>query len=274
MLLALAAAAGLGPAAARADVLLGANFSGLDYRLTDLRPDDGSAAAMSLDGNIYSLRAEVADGPSRPGGGAPRSAYVDKSGVFQDGMALYREVSGARNQASFGLSGSFQDGGLNMFVGGKAGNVRSSPQQSSWLLLYSHPAFHLAMTLAPYTQVTWSGKITVEAAQTLGRHGARYEEGWIEGGAYLKSPEGEYLDAAVNSVRINPGAVDSRRSVQDIDMSFSNLSAAPRQILLYTFMSGEGKSFFPVPEPGTPWLMLCGVGVLAGTAGLRRRAIK
>jgi hypothetical protein len=127
------------------------------------------------------------------------------------------------------------------------------------------------MTVAPYTQVVWSGTFTLEGAQTQGKRGARYEDMNLSGGLTLLDEHREIIGGLGNFISIPRGTVDSQRKVSEIDIVFSNDSATARHLLLESSMSGRGQAFFPVPEPNTVVMMLSGIGVLAGLICYRRR---
>ena len=270
VVLALSAAAGLFSGGVRADVLLDTRVSNFGYSLTDLRPDDGLAPGLSLDGNQYTLRATILEGPYTYDHRAYGAASVAKTGNFHDGSPVPRNAAGPKSTASFGISGALAGGDLSIFMSGWARNTWADPIYYSEIELDdSYQALRVAMTVAPHTRVDWSGSLVQEVAQTMGRRGARWEESVAVGYLVVTTEKGELIDQDNNLVSLPRGAVDRRRQQLDIGLSFANDSAAPERIFLDIGLEGHGVSFHPVPEPVSGGLMLCGLGVLAGV--LRRR---
>ncbi|WP_157265285.1 PEP-CTERM sorting domain-containing protein [Azohydromonas aeria] len=270
-IMALGAVAAASANMARADATFDVRLKDFGYRLIDLRPDDGIAPALALGPNFYNLRADVGSDSCMPPYCSAQGSYVHKGGQFDDGGSLFREVDFPYAEAAFGISGALASHSLEIHAQGVARNTRASRVLSSRATLTGTPAYRVAFTVTPFTEVVWSGTLLVDLAQTLGRRGARVEVADAEGRMLLTDEAGETVEQAFFGHYLTPGQVDRRSGMQDFGLGFANAGAQSRQFTLETRFDLQGESLFPVPEPGTNWLMLGGLGLLAGVAGARRR---
>ncbi|MDZ5458610.1 PEP-CTERM sorting domain-containing protein [Azohydromonas lata] len=270
-----AAVAGMAAGTAQADIRLSARINDFGYQLTDLRPSDGMAPSLDFGNAGYYIDLNAAEGPYAGfRDNQMKGSSATKIGLLQENLSITRAVSSGRSDAAFGISGALSSRSFEWFVSGNAVTPRGNPVQASLVQLQAisgQPGLYWTMTVAPYTQVTWSGTLTLEAAQTQGKRGARYEEMNLSGGLSLLDENREIIDGLGRFIRIPRGTVDSQHNDYEIDMVFSNHSAAARHLILEGGMSGMGQSFFPVPEPNTVAMMLSGMGILVGVVCRRRR---
>jgi hypothetical protein len=269
------AVASMAAGTAQADIRLSAGINDFGYRLIDLRPDDGMAPSIDFGNSSYYIKLSTAEGPYAGFRDNQMTGSVaTKIGLLEENLSITRSVTSGRSDAEFGISGALSSHSFDWFMRGNAITSRGNAIQASLVQLEAvsgQPGLYWSMTVAPYTQVVWSGTFTLEAAQTQGKRGARYEDMNLSGGLTLLDEHREIIDGLSNFISIPRGSVDSQRKVSEIDMIFSNDSATTRHILLEGSLSGMGQAFFPVPEPGTVGMMLSGMGVLAGVVCRRRR---
>lgn len=269
------AVAGMAAGTAQADIRLSASIDDFGYRLIDLRPSDDIAPSINFGNSSYYIKLSASEGPYAGfRDNQMKSSVATKIGLLPENLSITRSVTSGRSDAEFGISGALSNHSFDWFMRGNAVTSRSNAIQASLVQLEAvsgQPGLYWSMTVAPYTQVVWNGTFTLEAAQTQGKRGARYEDLNLSGGLALLDENREIIDGLSNFISIPRGTVDSQRKFSEIDMVFSNNSAATRHILLEGSLSGAGQAFFPVPEPGTIGMMLGGMGVLAGVVGRRRR---
>ncbi|NML16491.1 PEP-CTERM sorting domain-containing protein [Azohydromonas caseinilytica] len=262
-----------GPAA-WADVSVSARLSEFGYSLIDLDPSDGIDPALSFSSRNYTTLNVVREGPAQGRDNRMTGETIQKRGLYDPSSPIFRHLQMSQTGIDVGLYGSVTDHGFNTFLRAQARHSRTDPLFAGYFYTFSSPAFRFEMSLTPATQVVWTGVLAVSAQQTLGRRGKRVEDSIIGASLALTDmASGLGLDFTTLGINLLPGQVDTRSEVSAATLSFSNLGNAMANIRLTGEFNTEGQSFLPVPEPGTPLLMLCGLGLTVGVAVRRRCAV-
>lgn len=268
--------------AARADVSAHASITGFGYRLVDLRPQDDIAPAISfdLDFSRASQAVYAAEGHVPNGERLLRGLHgkgMSWEAPFQFFPREQRSVATPNASATARMGGSLADGRYQALA---EGHARNTPDDADFVSRFAASSIASdsslvsdgvrAFSLTPYTQVIWSGHVALEAASTLGKRGGRFEE--ASAGVFMEVYDAarqplDLFQRTLSVPRYRPAHLSER---WDIELGFVNLGSDEwAHGFINTGVRVTGNAFLPVPEAGTPWLMLCGLGVLAGA--LRRR---
>ncbi len=273
----LAAVAVLVPGLATADALAGARLTRFGYTLIDLNPGDGIAPALTLDvmGSFASVRASVEEGPMGDAG-KPPFGMVSRELGWSSPFVLFpqvaRDVAMPLSSGSASLAGAVEDHSFSAATRAVAGNTLEDRLLASRVITRSFAG--AAMTLTPFTQVVWNGVLDLETQTTLGRRGLRTEVASASASVWLKDSAGTEMDSFSTELHVGPYAKDLKQQSFDVGLSWANASAASVTGQVAANLSLLSYSFLPVPvpEPGAPWLMLCGLGAIAAVHRRRGRA--
>lgn len=247
---------------ARADIAFDGRLSNFGYSLIDLAPDDGIAPALTFQFQGYAIGGRVREGPWLLNQQAPAAIDFNKIGLYDRDGTVFRGASLPNSSASVGISGAFADHSFNAFSRGRVHVDQSVPDFGGEYNAASLPA-RLSMSLAPMTQMVWSGTLSLFGENTLGRRGARTETNDILGSVAIHNAANTEVYEQISKGFYLRGE-GRQRDVSDFSLVYSNLGSGWVDVGLTASMRGYGEAMSPVPEPGAHWLLLCGVGVLAG----------
>jgi hypothetical protein len=265
-----------------ADVSAHASITGLGYRLFDLRPDDGIAPAISFDLDYSrALQRAVAIEGHVPNGEPLLRGQVWKElswvAPFQFFPQERRAVETPNAAASARMGGSLLDGSYALVAEGHAHNTLDDPDfvsrfaASSVASDSSQVSSNVrAFSLTPFTQVIWSAHVSLDAATTLGKRGGRFEEASASVLMEVYDAARQPVDLFQRTLSVPAYRPKHLSERWDIELGFVNVGTAVSYGFVNTGVNVAGNAFLPVPETGTAWLMLCGLGVVGGA--LRRRA--
>jgi hypothetical protein len=248
------------------------------YRLVDLAPDDGIAPA---------LRFPV---PDRRGHGTTSFAnysYQDSRypdpGVFAGYDLLINDFRAFAAQSTSAavpigdvrtnLRGSIARHNYSFGVHGEAHTAGvADPLMAADFGGFAAPARTISFLVTPFTQVIWTGQLSVRLKTTLDPRAGRLE--WASAQIDLSADSGFSRELAILE---NEGAQTKTLSTE-LELTSFNRSAVMAQSYIAASLYTTGHTRFvqpavaaAVPEPGTSALMLCGLGGVAATAARRRR---
>lgn len=248
----------------QADIAFSTRLSGFGYSLIDLAPDDGIAPALTFQFQGYGVDAYVREGPWRNHEPPPAATEVRKVGLYDRDAPIFKGASLPHSSVFFGLSGAFADHGFTALGKGSLQIDRSDPDFGGEYSLSGTSAL-LSMSLTPMTQMVWSGTLAVFGENTIGRRGVRTETNEISASVALhNTANSEFYDYVSKGFVLRGNGPMRQRDVSDFSLVYSNLGSRPVDVDLTASMRGVGQGMLPVPEPGAHWLLLCGLGVLAG----------
>lgn len=279
---ALAAVLGATSPGVWADVSASVRLTAFGYHLIDLNPGDGIAPALSFDLSQFDAEIGVraqervpSEEPGGPGQEVLRMREWSRSQEFFPNIG--RAVETPNAQASAGLSGSLAGHDLRAVVEGQVRNPLANPQLAGYFYADAEPAWLApggmgrAITVTPFTQVIWSGQLALEAANTLPMHKGGFEQASAYVQMHLVGYGDGQADSFVALVETPRYRVGQASELHDLRLTYTNDSAAPGYTYFISQMRATGYSFLPVPEPGTPWLMLGGLGLIGALCRRERR---
>lgn len=270
---ALAGAALAGGHGAQADILLSGQLSGLGYSLIDLDPGDDQAPGISFANAFYSLDGGLREGPVLPRADQTASSFFATLGPLPLKEAVSRSVQRPHAGVESGVSGQLADHSYASFVTAQALGDKADPTFASLVRFGSGAPLSLLMTLAPGTQVVWTGHLDLSATATQGRRAGRTESGHIGTTFYLREDDySQTYDGYSDFLYLDPGVAASKSLSNDFSLTLSNTGLDFRTARLEGYLVGEAIAFYPVPEAAASWTLLCGLGVLAATVRARRRS--
>ncbi|NML16589.1 PEP-CTERM sorting domain-containing protein [Azohydromonas caseinilytica] len=276
--LALAAVLAAMPFGARADATASLRLSDFGYSLIDLDSDDGITPAVSFDAR--SFRASVSASAVeqfRDANGQPDS--VSRTDSWNAHFTLFPEIGRSASlpgaSSSSVLSGSVAEHSYGAVLEGRARNGRGDGLFRTEFRAEAEPAngsFRLigiqALSLTPFTELVWTGQLDLDSQSARRLPGMRYEASGARAELGLFDAAGRLIDGFEAQTQSSSGSGPDTRQL-DIRLSFANATDAVAHGHLASNLSVSGVTYLPIPEPGTPGLLLGGLGLLAWA--LRRR---
>ncbi len=288
----LAALAALTSGAAQADVSAFAGVLNFGYRLIDLNPDDGIApgiellpfAATTSGSSRAASRYIYLNRPLFGGTDLQGEDYaVDDTQMFSP--MLSTQIDGPGLHADTRIAGSLAERSLSYSASGflHYDAPTADDRRGSGFSAVSVPAAALsgsgatAFRLTPFTQVVWSGDMLLQVEGSVGRSGDTSESVYAFFNASVRNADFESLGDFSQALSMVLNAPGRDQLSMAMSLSFSNAGAGSAIGYFDTTAVVEGNlqqfsstGIPPVPEPGTAALMLCGLGLVAGTALARR----
>lgn len=272
-----AALLGAASSDSRADARASVRLTNFGYSLVDLNPGDGIAPAVSFNtdwiftGISAGVTEQLADAH-----GLPITGQISREGrffsYFQLFPALSRSASLSQSDAAASMSGSVAERQFDADVHAIARNqlgdgVYGNRAGAAATPYYSGP---LGMQITPFTELVWSGHVRVEAEKNVHKPGTRFE--WAEAKVNFSLSDGDGVEVGAFESFMTTARKAAGLYADEGDFRFTlaNRSAASASAGLLAGMSLFSQATLPVPEPGTPALMLAGLAGLAGVLKRRR----
>ncbi|NML17264.1 hypothetical protein [Azohydromonas caseinilytica] len=267
-----------------ADVLGSAQLSHFGYTLVDLNPHDGIAPALSFT-PFGTQAASILSGRAYAGPSLGLGQYTQSGFTWSTSFAVFpevrREVASEEAMVGGHMSGSVTDHTFTAGAQGRGSNTLASQTQASEFDVGALPVRRTddsegfpVLSVTPYTQVIWTGSVLLEVENTLGRRRNRFEQAFSQMSLELRDGANQVVDRFYAQVSTRKYQVDRVSQAWDLQTSFINNTAETQGGYMDLVLHTWGQSFrpAPIPEPGTPWLMLCGAGVLAATLRARKQS--
>ncbi len=263
------------PTLVLADARSSVRLTQFGYSLIDLNPADGIAPAVTfdLDNASAGLSARVSEQLADENGN-PIFGAVQQSAEWHSSFQLFpnieRSVSVPSTEGRVRMEGDVASRDYNVLLDAQ---VRTAPGDGLFFNefeLTAHPATGVSVTMriTPQTELVWTGHLALEAQKMPHAPGTRW--GWSSAQARMVLRDASMSELASFEDRVSsygrPPGLYAQES--DIRLSFANHSDHMAGGLIESHFLIVGQTPL-IPEPGTPWLMLCGLGLVAGL--LRRR---